>query len=59
LQVAEGALIYDKDKRASVEVPDRKAKDGKRKVPVEVGIASGSRAEILKGLKEGDQVVLQ
>jgi HlyD family secretion protein len=59
LQIPEGALIYDKDKRASVEVPDPKAKDGKRKVPVEVGIASGSRAEILSGLKEGDRVVLQ
>jgi HlyD family secretion protein len=59
LQVPEGALIYDKDKKAWVEVPDPKAKDAKRKVPVEVGIASGSRAEILKGLKEGEQVVLQ
>ncbi len=59
LQIPEGALIYDKDKKAWVEVPDPKAKDGKRKIPVEVGISNGAKAEILKGLNEGDQVVLQ
>jgi len=59
LQIPEGALIYDKDKKASVEVPDPKAKDGKKKVPVQVGISNGAKAEVLAGLKEGDQVVLQ
>ncbi len=59
LQVPEGALIYDKDKKASVEVPDPSQKDGKRKVPVEVGISNGAKTEILKGLKEGDKVILQ
>ncbi|MFB3813972.1 MAG: efflux RND transporter periplasmic adaptor subunit [Terriglobales bacterium] len=59
LQVPEGALIYDKDKKAFVEIPDPKAKDGKKKVPVEVGISNGAKAEVLKGLNENDQVVLQ
>jgi HlyD family secretion protein len=59
LMVPEGALIYDKDKKASVEVPDPSVKEGKRKVPVEVGISNGAKTEILKGLKEGDKVVLQ
>jgi len=59
LQVPEGALIYDKDKKASVEVPDANVKDGKRKVPVEVGISNGAKTEVLKGLKENDKVVLQ
>jgi HlyD family secretion protein len=59
LQVPEGALIYDKDKRAAVEVPDPNGKEGKRKVSVQVGISNGAKAEILSGLKEGDQVVLQ
>jgi len=45
LQIPEGAILYDKDKKASVEIPDPKGKDGKDKV--------------LSGLKEGDQVVLQ
>jgi len=59
LQIPEGAIIYDKDKNASVEVPDQKAKDGKRKVAVNIGISNGAKTELLKGLKEGDQVVLQ
>ena len=59
LQVPEGALIYDKDKKASVEVPDPSQKDGKRKVAVEVGISNGAKTEILKGLKKGDKVILQ
>ena len=59
LQVPEGALIYDKDKKASVEVPDPSQKDGKHKVSVEVGISNGAKTEILKGLKEGDKVILQ
>ena len=59
LQIPEGALIYDKDKKASVEIPDAKGKDGKRKVPVEIGISNGAKTQILAGLKEGDQVVLQ
>ena len=59
LQVPEGAIIYDKDKKASVEVPDPNAKDGKKKVDVALGISNGAKAEVLSGLKEGDQVVLQ
>ena len=59
LQIPEGSIIYDKDKNASVEVPDTKAKDGKRKVAVNIGISNGAKTELLKGLKEGDQVVLQ
>jgi len=59
LMVPEGAMIYDKDKKAFVEVPDPSAKDGKKRKPVEVGISNGAKTEILGGLKEGDKVVLQ
>jgi len=59
LIVPEGALIYDKDRKASVEVPDQGAKGGKRKVAVAVGISNGSKTELLNGLSEGQQVVLQ
>jgi HlyD family secretion protein len=59
LQIPEGAIIYDKDKKASVEVPDSKAKDGKKKLAVNIGISNGAKTELLSGLKEGDQVVLQ
>jgi HlyD family secretion protein len=59
LQIPEGAIIYDKDKKASVEVPDPKAKDGKKKLAVNIGISNGAKTELLSGLKEGDEVVLQ
>jgi HlyD family secretion protein len=59
LMVPEGSLIYDKDRKASVEIPDPNGKDGKKKVPVTVGISNGSKTELLSGLKEGQQVVLQ
>ena len=59
LQIPEGSIIYDKEKKASVEVPDPKGKDGKRKLAVNIGISNGAKTELLSGLKEGDQVVLQ
>ena len=59
LQIPEGAIIYDKDKKASVEIPDKSAKDGKKKLAVNIGISNGAKTEVLSGLKEGDQVVLQ
>ena len=59
LMVPEGALIYDKDRKASVQVPDANAKDGHKKVDVTVGISNGSKTELLSGLKEGQQVILQ
>jgi len=59
LQIPEGAILYDKDKKASVEVPDPKGKEGKRKVAVNIGISNGAKTELLGGMKEGDEVVLQ
>jgi HlyD family secretion protein len=59
LMIPEGSLIYDKDRKASVEVPDPHGKEGKKKVDVAVGISNGSKTELLSGLKEGQQVVLQ
>ena len=59
LTVPENAVSYDAQKNAFVEVPDKKQKEGKRKVSVKVGLSNGSVTEILSGLKEGEQVVLQ
>ena len=59
LTVPEAAIVYDKDKKASVDVYDPKAKEGKRKVAITAGISNGTKTEVLSGLKEGDQVVLQ
>ena len=59
LSVPEQSMSWDNDKNAFVYVPDSKAKDGQKKIPVTAGISNGSRTEILAGLKEGDTVVLQ
>jgi len=59
LTVPENAVIYDNMKNASVEIPDKQQKEGKRKVGVKVGLSNGAVTEVLSGLKEGDTVVLQ
>jgi len=59
LLVPESAMLYDKDKNASVDIPDPGAKDGMKKVPVKIGISNGVKTEIMAGLKQGEQVVLQ
>ena len=59
LTVPENAVIFDAQKNASVEIPDKSKKEGKRKVPVVVGLSNGTLTELVSGLKEGDAVVLQ
>ncbi|QNI35260.1 efflux RND transporter periplasmic adaptor subunit [Edaphobacter albus] len=59
LTVPEQAVVYDKDRNASVEVPDSKMKNGRRKVAIKPGISNGTRTEILSGLNAGDTVILQ
>jgi HlyD family secretion protein len=59
LLVPEGAIVYDKNRNASVEVPDPAMEKGRRSVPVKLGISDGVRTELLAGLKPGDKVILQ
>jgi HlyD family secretion protein len=59
LTVPEQSVLYDKDRHASVWVPDPHGKDGHRVVPIKVGLSNGSKIEVLSGLKNGDKVVLQ
>jgi HlyD family secretion protein len=59
LMVPEASLIYDKDRKASVEIPDAKADKGKKKIEVQLGISNGVKTEITSGLNEKQQVVLQ
>jgi HlyD family secretion protein len=59
LLVPDSAILYDKDRKTSVEVPDPKGENGRRKVAVKVGISNGVKAEVMEGLKPGDKVVLQ
>ncbi len=59
LLVPDSAILYDKERKTSVEVPEPKGENGRRKVAVKVGISNGVKAEVLEGLKPGDKVVLQ
>lgn len=59
LAVPDSAILYQKDKSTSVEIPDPTAESGKRRVAVVTGISNGSRVQIVEGLGEGDQVILQ
>jgi HlyD family secretion protein len=59
LLVPEAAIVYDKDKKPFVEVPDPGQKNGRRRVAVTLGISNGIKAEVVKGVEQGEQVVLQ
>jgi HlyD family secretion protein len=59
LAVPEGAIVYKKDRSTEVEVPDATLQSGKRRVAVATGISNGSKMQIVKGLSEGRQVILQ
>ena len=59
LMVPEASLIYDKERNASIETPDPKADHGKRKIQVRLGISNGVKTEILEGLNEKQQIILQ
>jgi len=59
LLVPEAAIIYDKDRKATVEVPDVTAEKGRKKVPVKLGISNGVKTELTAGLNQGAKVILQ
>lgn len=59
LTIPEQAVLYDKDRNASVWVPDIHNRDGHRSVSIKTGISNGSRIEVLSGLKPGEKVILQ
>lgn len=59
LTIPEGAVLYAKDKSKEAEIPDATNEKGFRKIKIVTGISNGARTEILKGLSEGQQVILQ
>ncbi len=59
LAVPEGAILYKKDKSTEVEIPDPGSEKGTQRIAVVTGISNGSKTEIVRGLQEGQQVVLQ
>jgi HlyD family secretion protein len=58
LILPEAAIGYDTQKHPFVDLVDPGAKDGRRRVPVKLGIGNGTRIQVLEGVKEGDKVVL-
>ena len=59
LQLPEASVIYDKDRHTFIETPDASAKTGRKKLAVQLGISNGVKTELISGLGEGQQVVLQ
>ena len=58
LLVPEAAVTYDPQRNAYLDVVDPTAKNGRKRVPVKVGVGNGTRMQILSGVKAGDKVVL-
>jgi HlyD family secretion protein len=59
LAIPEGAVVYNKDKSTAVQEPDPTNEKGFRKVAIKTGISNGAKTEVLSGLSEGQQVILQ
>jgi len=58
LTIPEGAVLYAKNKATEAEIPDPASETGKRRIPITTGISNGARTQIVKGLSEGQQVIL-
>src|SRR5687767_3937195 len=58
LLVPEAAVLFDAQRKPSVDVVDPGSKTGRRRVPVTVGVGNGAKMQIRDGVKAGDKVVL-
>ncbi len=58
LTIPEGAVLYAKNKATEAEIPDPVSETGKKRVPITTGGSNGARTQIVKGLAEGQQVIL-
>jgi len=58
LVVPQAAVSYDEKKLPYVDVADPAARDGRRRVPITVGIGNGTRTEVVGAVKAGEKVVL-
>ena len=59
LIIPENAVLYDKERNTSLELPDPKTEKGRRKIAVKIGISNGVKTELIEGLQEGQKVILQ
>jgi HlyD family secretion protein len=58
LIVPEAAIVYDAKKQTFVDIISPDAPQGRRRVPVKVGVGTGTRTQILSGVNEGEKLVL-
>ena len=58
LLVPEAAITYDAQRNPHVDVVDPSTRNGRRRVPVKIGVGNGTRIQVVDGLKAGDKVVL-
>ena len=54
----EAAVTYDAQRQAFVDVVAADTPEGRRRVPVKVGVGNGTRMQVLSGVKQGDKIVL-
>jgi HlyD family secretion protein len=59
LLVPEAAVVYDKQRKTFLEVPDPANEKGRRQVAAKLGISNGVKTELVSGLVEGEKIVLQ
>ena len=59
LLIPESAVIYDKEHNTFAELPDSSSENGRRRVAIQTGISNGVKTEVLEGVEEGQQVILQ
>jgi HlyD family secretion protein len=59
LLVPESAVVYDRQRNTSLEVPDLANEKGRRQVACKLGISNGVKTELVSGLREGEKVILQ
>jgi HlyD family secretion protein len=59
LLLPESAVIYDNQRNASVEIPAPGQVKGRESKRVKIGISNGAKTEVIEGLSEKQQVILQ
>lgn len=59
LLAPESAVVYDAQRMATVEIPASDQPKGREKKSIKVGISNGTKTEVVEGLNEGQEVILQ
>lgn len=59
LIIPESAILYDAQRKASVDLASASSPTGRERKSIKVGVGNGTRTEVIEGLTEGQKVVLQ